>query len=70
MLYEGYMGRYAEEFVSPSNLTEIVDVSLIPAPVNKVVNSGKGPFHFVLLKVNLKSYHSLGVPFDCKKKIR
>ena len=49
------------------NKTDIVNVSLVPAPVDKVINPGKGPFHFILFKIDLKSYCSLGVSFDCKK---
>ena len=44
-------------------------MSLLPAPVDKIINPCKGPFHFILLKVDLKSYCSLGVSFDARNQI-
>ena len=41
---------------------------LKPAPVNKVINPGKSPFHFVLLEVDLKEFRSAGAQNKTKSK--
>ena len=54
-------GQYILKKLMVHTAKEIVNVSLRPAPIDEVINPGKGPFHFILLEVHLKSYWSLCV---------